>query len=224
MTSHQRTLEALASTRVTLEERNRRLADLRSEARRAEAEVARAAQARSDTIREFDRQRDLNAQLAGELQAAQQKLQSALRTMSAGTPVAVAASLPFKPFRTDLEWPTAGTVRRRFPRPIAGLAPVSNGIEIAAPEGAPVSAVHGGVVAFADSFSGFGNLVIVDHGAQSFTLYGNLLDIGVKKGASVEAGQRVGTVGATLTGTAGLYFEMRVDGQPVDPLQWLRNK
>ena len=51
-------------------------------------------------------------------------------------------------------------------------------------------------MAFADSFSGFGNLVIVDHGAQSFSLYGNLLDIGVKKGAIVEAGQPVGTVGA----------------------------
>jgi septal ring factor EnvC (AmiA/AmiB activator) len=222
--SHQRTLEELGSTRATLEERNRRLADLRVEARRAEAEVARAALARSDTIREIDRQRDLNAQLAGELQAAQQKLQAALRTMSAGAPVAVPASLPLKPFRTDLDWPTLGTVRRRFPRPLAGLPPVSNGIEIAAPEGAAVSAVHGGVVAFADSFSGFGNLVILDHGAQAFTLYGNLLDIGVKKGGIVEAGQPVGTVGATLTGPAGLYFEIRVDGQPVDPLQWLRTK
>ena len=78
------------------------------------------------------------------------------------------------------------------------------------------------MVAFADPFSGFGNLVIVDHGAQAFSLYGNLLDIGVKKGTIVEAGQPLGTVGASLTGPAGLYFELRVDGQPVDPLQWLR--
>jgi len=78
------------------------------------------------------------------------------------------------------------------------------------------------VVAFAAPFSGFGNLVIVDHGAQAFSLYGNLLDIAVKEGASVGAGQPLGTVGASLTGPAGLYFELRVDGQPVDPLQWLR--
>lgn len=224
VTSYQRTIEELASTRATLEERNRRLAELRAGARRAEDEVARAALAHSNTIREIDRQRDLNAQLASELQAAQQKLQTALGTMSAGDPVAVPASLPFKAFRTDLDWPTAGTVRRRFARQVAGLPPVSNGIEIAAPEGAPVFAVHGGVVAFADGFSGFGNLVILDHGAQSFTLYGNLLDIGVKKGAIVEAGQSLGTVGATLTGPAGLYFDMRVDGQPVDPLQWLKRQ
>ena len=64
----------------------------------------------------------------------------------------------------------------------------------------------------------------VDHGAQAFSLYGNLLDIAVKKGANVEAGQALGTVGATLTGPAGLYFELRVDGQPVDPLQWFKKK
>jgi septal ring factor EnvC (AmiA/AmiB activator) len=115
-------------------------------------------------------------------------------------------------------------VRRRFASPAAGGTAPSNGIEIAAIEGARVTAVHEGVVAFADTFSGFGNLVIIDHGAQAFSLYGNLLDIGVKKGAIVEAGQPLGTVGATLTGPAGVYFELRVDGQPVDPLQWFKKK
>ena len=175
---------------------------LRAEARRAEAEVARAARARSDAIREIDRQRDLNAQLAGELQAAQQKLQAALRTLSTGAPVAeprepAPQDVPRRPRLAD-RGNRSAPIRRVRP-PAARLA--SNGIEIAAPEGAPVTAVHEGVVAFADAFSGFGNLVIVDHGAQSFSLYGNLLDIGVKKGAIVEAGQPLGTVGATLTGT-----------------------
>jgi septal ring factor EnvC (AmiA/AmiB activator) len=221
--AHQLTLKDLTATRATLDERSRRLLTLRAEARRADAEVARAAQARSDAIREIDSQRDLNAQLAGELQLAQQKLQAALRALAAGSPVAEPASLPLKTFRGDLDWPIAGTVRRRFATPVAGRTP-SNGIEIAAMEGARVTAIHEGVVAFADTFSGFGNLVIVDHGAQAFSLYGNLLDIGVKKGAIVEAGQPLGTVGASLTGPAGLYFELRVDGQPVDPLQWIKKR
>ncbi len=222
--AHQLTVDQLTSTRATLDERSRRLVRLRAEARRADAEVARAAQARSDVIRDIDSQRDLNAQLAGELQVAQQRLQASLRTMAAGSPVGEPANLPLKTFRGDLDWPIAGTVRTRFGSSAAGRTAPSNGIEIAATEGARVTAVHEGVVAFADTFSGFGNLVIVDHGAQAFSLYGNLLDIGVKKGASVEAGQALGTVGATLTGPAGLYFELRVDGQPVDPLQWFRRK
>jgi septal ring factor EnvC (AmiA/AmiB activator) len=55
-------------------------------------------------------------------------------------------------------------------------------------------------------------------------LYGDLLDIAVKKGDRVDQGRRVGTVGPTSSGVNGLYFELRVDGQPVDPLQWLRKR
>ena len=81
------------------------------------------------------------------------------------------------------------------------------------------------MVAYADLFAGFGNLVIVDHGAQNYSLYGNLLEIAVTKGTRVEQGHVVGTVGAPPTSaTPGLYFELRVDGQPVDPLQWLRKR
>ena len=174
-------------------------------------------------MRDIDRRRDLNAQLSGELQTAQQKLQATLRDIARGAAAADIAALPLTPFRGDLDWPVAGSVRHRFSSAGTGRT-AANGIEIGALEGAPVLAVHDGVVAFADTFAGFGNLVIVDHGAQTFTLYGNLLDLAVRKGAHVERGQPVGTVGTPPTGAAGLYFEMRVDGQPVDPLQWLRKR
>jgi septal ring factor EnvC (AmiA/AmiB activator) len=87
-----------------------------------------------------------------------------------------------------------------------------------------VVAVYEGVVAYADAFTGFGNLVIVDHGSQTFSLYGNLAGIEVRKGARVQAGQAVGSVGLSPAGPAGLYFELRVDGQAVDPLQWLKKR
>jgi septal ring factor EnvC (AmiA/AmiB activator) len=84
--------------------------------------------------------------------------------------------------------------------------------------------VHDGTVAFADTFAGYGKLVIVDHGAQAFTLYGHLLDIPVARGARVSQGDLVGSSGFALLGVPGLYFELRVDGRPVDPLQWLRKR
>jgi murein hydrolase activator len=222
---HQRTLMALKTTRAQLETRQQALEKLRADAQHAQAAADRAAQARNDLIRDIDRRRDLNAQLAGELQAVQQKLQTALRDIvnGANSPAADAA-LPLRPFRGDLPWPVSGSLRRRFAKTASAHGAASNGIEIAAPEGAPAQAVHDGVVAFADRFAGFGNLVIVDHGAQAFSLYGNLLDIAVKKGARVERGQTVGSVGPSPTGPAGLYFELRVDGQPVDPLQWLKKR
>jgi septal ring factor EnvC (AmiA/AmiB activator) len=223
LAEHRRTIEELQSARRTLEERSRQLEKLRADARAAEAEAARAARARSEAITRIDRERDLNAQLAGELQVAQQKLQAELRALAAGSPVADPAHLPLKAFRGALDWPAGGSVRRG----LGGAAPpgpARNGIEIAALEGAPVLAVHDGVVVFADAFAGLGNLVIVDHGAQAFSLYGNLLEIQVKKGAIVAPGRVLGSVGTSLTGPAGLYFELRVDGQPVDPLQWFKKR
>jgi septal ring factor EnvC (AmiA/AmiB activator) len=217
--SHARTLEELNKTRQALEARQAQLATLRAAAQKASAAAQRAAQAKNDLIRDIDSKRDLNAQLAGELQAAQQKVQSALKDLSGGAASADAASLPLRPFRGDLEWPVAGTVARRF-----GRGAAANGMEIVAPEGAEARAVHDGVVAFAGSFSGFGNLVILDHGSQTFSLYGDMLDLAVKKGDRVDQGRRLGTVGPTSSGGSGLYFELRVDGQPVDPLQWLRKR
>ena len=90
-------------------------------------------------------------------------------------------------------------------------------------EGAPAQAVHEGTVAFADTFAGFGNLVIVDHGAQTFSLYGDLLDIGgQERRARRPRAARRHRRADRRPAPAGLYFELRVDGQPVDPLQWLK--
>jgi murein hydrolase activator len=217
--SRQRTLDDLKRTRLTLEDRRRRLESLRAKAQIAEAALARSARARNDLIHDIDSRRDLNAQLVGELQASNQKLQLTLRDL-ANAP-ADAATLPIRPFRGDLEWPVNATTGvRRSNRSASSLA--STGIDINAAEGAPVAAVHEGVVAYADAFGGFGNLVIVDHGAQSFSLYGNLLEMSVAKGARIERGDTVGTVGPAPAGPPELHFELRIDGQSVDPLQWLR--
>jgi septal ring factor EnvC (AmiA/AmiB activator) len=217
--AHTRTLAELQITRTALEARSREAVASRATAAKAESAAAHAEQARDDLIKQIDQKRDLNAQLTGELMSAQQKLQATLKEIANGSAPATAASLPLRPFRGDLDWPAAGRVSHRF-----GRGSASSGIEIAASEGADALAVHDGVVAFAGPFSGFGNLVIVDHGAQSFSLYGNLLETNVAKGARVERGQTVGTVGPTAAGPPGLYFELRVDGQPVDPLQWLKKR
>jgi septal ring factor EnvC (AmiA/AmiB activator) len=224
--THQRRLGELKASRITLEVRGKELAALRVEAERADRAAAGAVAARNQLIDDIDRQRDLNAQLAGELLTAHQKLQQTLRQLGSGAPAAAgtdAASLPLRPFRGDLDWPVTGAVRQQFGRATSARLP-ANGIEIAAEEGAPVLAVHGGTVAFAGPFAGFGNLVIVQHDATSFTLYGNLSAMTVGRGDRVDDGQTLGSVGASATGPPGLYFELRIDGQPVDPIQWLKKR
>ncbi len=230
---HQRRVEELRNSRIALEERRTQLASFRVTAERAREAAAAALQKHEALIRDIDRRRDLNAQLAGELMSTQQRLQATLRDLPSassprdlpipGTPAAP-ASVPFTASRGELEWPAVGPLRHRFGQSAAAAGSSTNGIEITTVVGTPVRVVHEGTVAFADTFAGYGKLVIVDHGAQAFSLYGHLLDISAARGARLSQGDPVGTAGFALLGIPGLYFELRVDGQPVDPLQWLRKR
>lgn len=224
LAAHQRRLEALATSRTAVDERAARLNALRMEAAAARTAADRAVQGRNALITDIDRRRDLNAQLAGELMGAQQNLQARLRELADGAAAAEPAALPLAPFRGDLDWPVSGSVRQRFGAAAGSRRGMANGIEIAVPEGRPVRAIHAGTVAFAGTFAGYGNLVIVDHGARTFSLYGNLRELAVTRGQHLGPSETVGSVGLAVAGAAGLYFELRVDGRPVDPLQWLKKR
>jgi septal ring factor EnvC (AmiA/AmiB activator) len=218
MAEHQQRLTDLSAVRAKARDRQARLQQLQASAEKAQASADQALQAHSAMVRDIDARRDVNAQYASELMGAQQRLQASLAGLSTSTP-----ALPIAPFKGDLEWPVAGAVRLRFGAADAGRPPL-RGVEIDAGSGSPVKAIHEGTVAYADPFAGYGRLVIVDHGNQTFSLYGNLGEIGVTKDARVQRGMTVGTVGLSDAGVPGLYFELRVDGRAVDPLQWLAKR
>jgi murein hydrolase activator len=220
---HKRTLENLRAERGTLEQKAAELQKNQADARRARAAAERAITARTALVEQIDQRRDLNAQLAGELQVAYERLQQQVANLTAGRP-AESVDVPVGAFRGGLEWPTAGRVTARFGEGSTrvGGSSVRNGIDIAATDGSPVTAVHGGTVAYADAFAGFGNLVIVDHGRETYSLYGYLASMAVERGHMVEAGTELGRVGSAPAGPPALYFEIRVDGRSVDPVQWLK--
>jgi murein hydrolase activator len=220
---HQRTLDALARERESLQAQAASRARLQAQAARARAAIERAVNTRTRLVDSIDARRDLNAQLTGELEAAQQRLQGTVAQLGAagGAPVA----LPLRPFKGVLPWPAPGIVTSRFGRQRAtasgpGLA--RTGIEVSLAEGQPVRAVHEGVVAYADQFTGYGNLVILDHGDGAYSLYGYLGPMDVARGDRVDAQVRLGASGRNPSGNPALYFELRVDGAAVDPLQWLK--
>jgi septal ring factor EnvC (AmiA/AmiB activator) len=218
--AHASTVQSLREVRVELEARRARAVKLEGDARRATADAATSVAARSTLIDQIDARRDMNAKFVGELQAAQQKLTAAVSALpTTGSAVSI------RPFQGALDWPVAGRVIGRFGRDKGsryGTAIARNGIEIEASGGLPVSAVHDGTVAYAAPFTGFGNLVIVDHGGHAYTLYGYLSSISVTKGGRIAHGTKVGTVGSGPKSQPSLYFEVRVDGKAVDPLQWLK--
>jgi len=135
----------------------------------------------------------------------------------------------FSTLRGKLELPVAGELGARFgaPRrtedgqPQVG-APSWKGLFIRAPAGAEVHAVAAGRVVFADWLRGFGNLMILDHGNGLLSVYGNNETLLHGIGETVLAREVIASVGSTGGHRdSGLYFELRYQGKPFDPLAWV---
>jgi murein hydrolase activator len=215
----------LTAARKTLDEQVSNLETLQADAQQAANLAAKAVTARAELIRQIDARRDLNAQMVGELESASRRLQDTMKG-GAGAPAAAGFAVrSIKPLRGLLDWPVVaqGPARAGIRGPGPANATVArNGVEMPVADGQPVHSVHGGRVVYADLFPALGQLVIVDHGGMAFSLYGYLGAIGVARGMNVSAGQIIGASGRSPDGQPVLYFELRIDGQPVDPLQWLK--
>lgn len=153
---------------------------------------------------------DIDAIISGSQPAKPELSQPAV---SLGSPVAKAGG-----FAGQYSWPVAGKVVGRFGS--LGGGRVNDGIKIAAPLGAEVTAAGNGTVVYSGNEIGvLGGLVMIDHGGGWITAYGHLGQLAVKRGAKVTRGQYLGNVGETgLATTPQLHFEMRKDRKPVDPL------
>jgi murein DD-endopeptidase MepM/ murein hydrolase activator NlpD len=116
--------------------------------------------------------------------------------------------------------PVAGTVSSGYGKRPGGR---HAGIDILAPAGAEVRAASPGLAGYTgNGLRGYGNAVILDHGEGITTLYGHLATIHVQSGETVPAGAVIGTIGRSGNATTHhLHFELRVDGEAVDPVPYL---
>jgi murein DD-endopeptidase MepM/ murein hydrolase activator NlpD len=125
----------------------------------------------------------------------------------------------------QLLWPASGPVTSGYgyrTHPIFGDGRMHTGIDIGASYGAPVISADAGTVAYVGAMSGYGNVVVIDHGGGLATTYNHLSAFGVSSGQSVGRGVYIANVGCTgyCTGPH-LHFEVRINGSPVDPLGYL---
>ncbi len=134
----------------------------------------------------------------------------------------------FAGLRGRLPYPASGAIITKYGRgrdPKYDNPIYNKGIEIQAPTGSPIIAVADGQVIYADYFSGYGNLIIIDHGDNYYTVYAHAKDLLKKVGDRVASREKIATVGDTgsLKG-AMLYFEVRHHGDTTDPENWLARK
>ena len=139
------------------------------------------------------------------------------------TPVAFRSDRPFSGLKGLLRLPVAGELMNRFGAPREGGGLSWKGLFIRSAQGTAVKAIAAGQVVFADWLRGFGNLVIVDHGEGYMSLYSNNESLYKQVGDRVQPGDAIATVGNSGgQPDTGLYFEMRHQSRPVNPLLWVK--
>lgn len=128
----------------------------------------------------------------------------------------------FARLRGQLRLPARGSVTGRYGSPRGNGGATWKGLFVRTETGADVRAVAAGKVIFADDLRGFGNLLIVDHGDQYLSIYGNNDSLSKHAGDTVQPGDIVSHAGnSSGDDQTGLYFELRFQGRPFDPTPWI---
>jgi septal ring factor EnvC (AmiA/AmiB activator) len=234
--------EGLAERKARLEARQKELGVLRANAAAGRAEADREAARRVAMLARVKDERAYHDRLVGELSEAAKRLEAFVRELQERQrrlakipPATRGRTVPpddgvrgtgFAAFRGHLHWPAQGKVVGEYGaqiHPRFGTKTFRNGIDIDVAQGTNIVAVYAGRVLYTGWFRGYGNLIIVDHGGRYYTLYAHAAEVNVKEGDEVTQGQAIGTVGYTgsLQGPR-LYFEVRHEGKPQDPEQWLQ--
>jgi len=191
------------------------------------AQAARAAkEAEAARLAEAARQKEKNRPRAS---TEEKEVARPTASVEPNRPRSIEAENRYEPVASDgsfarqkgsLRLPVRGTVSGRYGTPRDGGG-TWRGLFIKAGPGSEVKSVAGGRVVFAEWMRGFGNLLIVDHGDSYLSIYGNNDSLLKQVGQAVKGGETVATVGNSGGNPdSGLYFELRHQGQPIDPMKW----
>lgn len=200
-------LERAREESAVLANRQNELEDVR---RRVDAQILKLAQTQQSTQSEL-----------AELRQREQALERLMETL--GDRRRFTGSDDIRKFRGALPWPVSGTVVQGFGKrylPKYSTYTVCNGLRFDVPSGATVKAVFPGEVAYARFFKGYGNMVVIDHGADVHTLVSGLATIHVRVNQRVDMGLRLGLASPPAE-DGNTYFEIRVGKKPQDPRRWL---
>ena len=213
--------QAAEQARLALEERTRR---------RSAAALGRKLGSEHQELSHLQANERRLTQLIERLRTLQRERRLAARRrraagMAAGLPNPALAGLRFARLKGRLHLPVVGELTHRFGSPRGDGGTTWQGLFISAPAGTPVHAIASGEVVFASRLRGFGNLIIIDHGSGYMSLYADNESLYKRTGERVRPGDTIAAVGNSGgIPETGLYFELRYESKPFDPLRWMVRK
>jgi murein DD-endopeptidase MepM/ murein hydrolase activator NlpD len=223
------TARAVATDRAEADRLREQLAGEEAEARRLREQVEEAADAQRRLTRMVADERAGRAALVVELESTRASYESLVDDLEAESE-RLAEELRksrfqgAKPGPGGLLWPTSGHKTSDFgwrTHPIYGGRRMHTGVDISGGVGQPIVAAATGQVVSAGWRGGYGLTVVIDHGGGMHTLYAHQSQLSVAEGTVVEQGQKIGAVGSTGNSTGPhLHFEVRINGEPRDPMGW----
>ena len=218
-----------------LEADRAKLVELEKAALAKQAEIEQKKAERNVVLQKAQNDRATAMQAIEELNASSAQVSAMLKERQAARAAAAAAAAQFSGGQGasdnwvqgtgQLGWPVSGEITSPYGyrvHPIWGTTIYHSGIDIGVDEGTPVHAADGGVVVWSGWMGGYGYAVVIDHGNGLSTLYGHNSELAVDEGQSVAKGQVISYAGSTGNSTGPhVHFEVRVNGDPVDPMGYL---
>lgn len=206
----QQALQDLRERKIDLEQQTALLLSQRKTREQALQRMRREQGNKSAALKQYQRNRKELEQVIVVAQRAMKRIAPSGKTG------------PFARMKGRLPWPVQGRPANRFGAARSGHM-AWEGLMIPVAAGSPVYAIHGGRVVYADWLSGHGLLLIIDHGDGYLSLYAGNEVLMKEAGDWVQSGDTIARSGdAGIHDKAGLYFEIRSQGSPVDPRVWCR--
>jgi murein hydrolase activator len=216
VTQHQ---ESLATKKGSLVMQQEKLLRARDEIKNSHAE-------KTAFLKTLKEEKNLQRKALQELEEYSRELQSLVEKLPDAKKKFATSGIPFTRMKGKLDFPINGTVISSFGRkehPELNTFTFQKGIEIKAPKGTEIKAIHDGRVVFADWFKGYGHMIIIDHGESYYSLSAHASKLFKSVDDIVRSGDVIALVGDTnsMKGDC-LYFEIRHHGTPQNPLVWLK--
>ncbi len=209
----------VAQAKVQLDRQAQEIAQLEAELAEQTRRLQQHTAVKRSILEDIARDRALKEQALDEWEEESRQIAAMLRAMEQTARGQARLARPFRGgFIRPVNGPIVSGFGMRF-HPILKVNRMHTGVDIAAPHGTPIKAAADGEVVFAGYRRGYGNTIIIDHGGGVATLYAHCSALAVGEGTTVRQGQVIGYVGATGLATGPhLHFEVRRNGEPVNPL------